>query len=84
MDQDRISFTLPSREQGISALNRLTADTMAEFVDALLTSLWDAHENDELPESVNLTLLDWLAHAAFWESPVFRARLEDARRAAGF
>lgn len=84
MNKGQPSFTLPSSEQGIAALKSLNQESKNEFVDALLTSLWESYEEDELPDSVTLTLLDWLAHAAFWKSPVFRARLEDARRAAGF
>ena len=79
---DKQTFTLPPAEEGIGTLNRLDPASREEFFDALLVSLWDAHKTGELPDSITLTLLDWLAHIAFWESPVFQERLGAARRAA--
>ena len=80
-DSASVTFTLPPKEQAIAALKSLEPEMRDDLIDALVDSMFEAHRSGELPPNLTLTLLDWIAHGTFWASPVFHARLEQARNA---
>lgn len=75
------SMSLPARKAAMSLLARLDPATRDEFTTELLEALWDAHEEDRLPENVLMLLREWTARAHFLDSPVARQRVHDARHA---